>query len=80
MRDFLSKRSGTYWIDPRKCVGCGICMRNCPVKAIDAAFIIDEALCISCGICKRFCWFGAVFQRKEESADAVRELEEDSFG
>lgn len=63
MENTPPKKKLHLWIDPAKCVGCGKCLRNCPAKAIDAAFIIDNSVCISCGICHRFCWFGAIFER-----------------
>jgi NADH:ubiquinone oxidoreductase subunit F (NADH-binding)/(2Fe-2S) ferredoxin len=54
----------TYWIDPDKCTGCGICLQGCTPKAVTGrkkqAHVIDTRLCQKCGICRSECKFDAV--------------------
>ena len=48
-----------YHIDPKKCVGCLLCLKNCPVDAISGerkqVHVIDQDLCIKCGACLDVC-------------------------
>jgi NADH-quinone oxidoreductase subunit F len=54
----------TYFIDPDKCTGCGVCLRDCVNKSITGAkkepHVIDAALCTRCGICRSECKFDAI--------------------
>jgi ferredoxin len=47
-----------------KCVGCGICLMKCSVKAISGKrgyqHKIDIVKCVKCGICMTSCKFNAV--------------------
>ncbi len=54
----------TYFIDPEKCTGCGLCKRECPQEAIignkkQVHEIVGE-LCNKCGICRSECKFEAI--------------------
>ncbi len=37
------------------CIGCNICIKNCPQKAISESFVADSEKCIGCGICAALC-------------------------
>ncbi len=54
----------SYKIDPKLCVGCTLCARNCPVDAIigerKEPHFIDTAKCIKCGTCIDKCKFKAI--------------------
>ena len=54
----------SFYIDPDRCRGCMVCLKNCPVGAIDGArkkiHIINQQKCIRCGTCLEVCPFEAV--------------------
>lgn len=53
-----------YKILKDKCIGCGVCKRNCPVNAISGEIKtpheIDQNICTKCGTCIKVCKFNSI--------------------
>jgi len=53
-----------YYIDPQKCQACLLCLRECPVGAVqggkEQVHWIDQETCVKCGTCYELCNFDAV--------------------
>jgi NADH-quinone oxidoreductase subunit F len=70
----------SYYIQPDKCQGCLICLRNCPVEAIAGdkglVHIVDQNKCTKCGTCLEVCppRFAAVTRLSGEPVPAAPPL------
>ena len=65
------------WVNEDLCVGCGICVDDCPVDAITLKdgqkAVINEDECIRCGQCHDICPQEAVRNDSEKIPDEVAE-------
>ena len=50
-----------------KCIGCGMCIRNCPANCISGEkktrHVIDQSKCLKCGACMTSCKFNAIIKK-----------------
>ena len=49
------KQIGHFHVNPKKCIGCQLCVSECPTNAISMVHgraVIDADKCIDCGICE----------------------------
>ncbi len=53
-------------VDLEKCIGCGYCVRDCPLEAVryEKKAVIGEK-CTDCGACMKVCEQGAL-EREDE--------------
>jgi NADH-quinone oxidoreductase subunit I/NAD(P)H-quinone oxidoreductase subunit I len=77
---------GLLEVDLRKCIGCLICTRSCPIGALQTKveknaatgvreivqFDIDIGRCMYCGLCSEACNFGALRHTPDFEATASR--------
>ncbi|MDD4876280.1 MAG: NADH-ubiquinone oxidoreductase-F iron-sulfur binding region domain-containing protein [Dehalococcoidales bacterium] len=63
----VCKELTTYFINDKKCPGCGLCIKPCPTYAITSdgkgkPVILDQKKCIKCGSCYDVCKLGAIIR------------------
>ena len=57
------------WIDEDECVGCGVCLEECPVDTISMVnekAEVNMGNCIHCGLCHEVCPQNAVRHDSEK--------------
>ncbi|MFW5927642.1 MAG: DUF362 domain-containing protein [Thermoplasmatota archaeon] len=63
------------WIDENDCIGCEICVDECPVDTIymeDDKAVVDMDGCIHCGLCHGACPEDAVKHDSEKIPEEIK--------
>ena len=59
-------------VNKNQCVACGVCMKDCPMNAVNiwkgCYAVIDKDMCIGCGKCARSCPAGSISVANREEA------------
>ena len=61
-------------VDTKKCIGCGFCVRDCPVDAVKLVkkkAVINDHWCTHCGVCQRVCEAQAIAAEDTMPQDAI---------
>ena len=69
-----SEKSQKMEIDKEKCIGCGFCVRDCPVEAVKMVkkkAVINDHWCTRCGVCRRVCEAQAITADETISKGAI---------
>jgi NAD-dependent dihydropyrimidine dehydrogenase PreA subunit len=60
------------------CIGCGVCVENCPFGALELredVVEVDQATCMGCGVCVSTCEEGALSLVRDKSASEPLEIQ-----
>ena len=74
-KDPKERFRGRILYDSKKCIGCQLCFKNCPVNAIKfhkkGKIDFDMGKCIYCGLCRDVCPVKCIYYTHEfEYADS----------
>lgn len=72
--------SSKHQVLPEKCIGCTLCVQNCPVKAIQMVgnkAVIDPSKCINCGLCASKCPVKAIIGPAKTQEPEKKEVKPD---
>jgi len=59
------------------CIGCSVCVENCPFGALELredVVEVDHAMCMGCGVCVSTCEVGALSLVRDQSASEPLEI------
>lgn len=67
LASLLAIARSSIFVETNSCVGCGDCVKVCPVNAIqliDGKAVIDADTCIQCEMCVQSCTYNAIRKNK----------------
>jgi len=72
-------RSPELLTNQEKCIGCGTCVKACPVDAVKGPGEIDRKACNVCGACAEVCYANAIeiIGREKTIEQVLAEVEKD---
>ena len=60
------------FVDKKRCVACGVCMKACPKGALTihrgCYAVVDADKCVGCGLCAKACPAGCLETRERSEA------------